>query len=446
MVRRKAPPPPKKTVIAAKALYDFEPDDNEEEMAFKEGDDIEIIEKTAALEEEGWCRARIKGSKKSGLAPLEYLEIIVAPVQTPGPPKPLAAAPISIPGSGFVPPQASEPSQNAATAQGIPLPSSQHPNPLSMQKLSAPGQTGPIEVKNKIGKWEVAGLSLAGIGATAGVAAVMQTAKESAATHTKAEVVHSQQIPAEDQSQISTSNSNDSDNSNPALQSSQPSTSQDQPPPQDQMPSNDQTTPGTPPQPPASEQTPAATDNEAMASTSPTETTITSTDYYDDSTLPPPATDLSAFSGGFEPLATINEVNPVADLAAVDPVYASINPAVASAPDLQTSPDAQAAVTATANSNAVEYFGPISPFASIATPPPEDTGLDMGVQDPDVLVSPFASLATQPSTTMTTTTAGVVNQDVSNVNSVTEVSNVDEGGGADWQVDLVDDNTFYDLE
>ncbi len=74
-IRRKAPPPPRK-LIAAKALYDFEPEeDNDEELAFKEGDDIEIVEKTSALEEEGWCRARVKGQKKLGLAPLEYLEI-----------------------------------------------------------------------------------------------------------------------------------------------------------------------------------------------------------------------------------------------------------------------------------------------------------------------------------------------------------------------------------
>lgn len=90
-VRRKAPPPPKK-VLAAKALYDFEPEeDNDEELAFKEGDDIEIIEKTAALEEEGWCRAKVKGEKKLGLAPLEYLEIVEKPPTL----QPTASAPSS---------------------------------------------------------------------------------------------------------------------------------------------------------------------------------------------------------------------------------------------------------------------------------------------------------------------------------------------------------------
>ena len=77
-IRRKAPPPPAKKVIAiAKALYDFEPEeDNDEELAFKEGDDIEVVEKSTALKEEGWCKAMVKGMKKVGLAPLEYLEVV----------------------------------------------------------------------------------------------------------------------------------------------------------------------------------------------------------------------------------------------------------------------------------------------------------------------------------------------------------------------------------
>ncbi|KAI9752698.1 MAG: hypothetical protein M4579_005536 [Chaenotheca gracillima] len=78
VVRRKAPPPPKK--VYAKALYDFEPDEeNDEELGFKEGDDLEIVEKTAALDEEGWCRAKLKGTVKIGLVPLDYLEQIKGP-------------------------------------------------------------------------------------------------------------------------------------------------------------------------------------------------------------------------------------------------------------------------------------------------------------------------------------------------------------------------------
>ena len=74
VIRRKAPPPPKK-FTPAKALFDFEPDLSNGEVGFQEGDEIEIIEKTAALEEEGWCRARVKGQKTIGLMPLEYLEV-----------------------------------------------------------------------------------------------------------------------------------------------------------------------------------------------------------------------------------------------------------------------------------------------------------------------------------------------------------------------------------
>ena len=92
-IRRKAPPPPKK-LMTAKALYDFEADpQNPEEVDFKEGDEIEIVEKTAVLEAEGWCRGRVKGQKKLGLMPLDYLEIevkkppVAAPTQSvPRPP------------------------------------------------------------------------------------------------------------------------------------------------------------------------------------------------------------------------------------------------------------------------------------------------------------------------------------------------------------------------
>lgn len=84
VLRRKAPPPPKKIVLA-KALYDFEPEEEGgEELNFFEGDIIEIVEKNKALEEDGWCRARVKGQKRIGLAPLDYLEEL--PNQPTGPP------------------------------------------------------------------------------------------------------------------------------------------------------------------------------------------------------------------------------------------------------------------------------------------------------------------------------------------------------------------------
>ena len=74
-VRRKAPPPPRKPVILATALYDFEPDDPDaEELAFSEGDTLEIVDKSKQLEEDGWCKARVKGQKKTGLVPLDYIE------------------------------------------------------------------------------------------------------------------------------------------------------------------------------------------------------------------------------------------------------------------------------------------------------------------------------------------------------------------------------------
>ena len=96
VVRRKAPPPPKK-VILAKALYDFEPEDDEEgggELTFSEGDILEIVEKNKQLEDDGWCRARVKGQKQIGLAPLNYLEEL--PNQPSGPPRPsrVSSAPI----------------------------------------------------------------------------------------------------------------------------------------------------------------------------------------------------------------------------------------------------------------------------------------------------------------------------------------------------------------
>jgi len=44
-------------------------------LARKEDDEIEIMEKTATLEKQGWCSARIKGEKEIRLVPLAYLKI-----------------------------------------------------------------------------------------------------------------------------------------------------------------------------------------------------------------------------------------------------------------------------------------------------------------------------------------------------------------------------------
>ncbi|MCJ1286296.1 hypothetical protein MMC26_005641 [Xylographa opegraphella] len=79
MIRRKAPPPPRKFTPAI-ALYDFAPEDEGgEELIFHEGDDIEIVEKSEELENDGWCKARVKGNTKVGLAPLEYLKEVAKP-------------------------------------------------------------------------------------------------------------------------------------------------------------------------------------------------------------------------------------------------------------------------------------------------------------------------------------------------------------------------------
>ena len=92
-VRRKAPPPPRKVLLAT-ALYAFEPEEADgEELAFNEGDIIEIVEKNNELEADGWCRARIKGQRKLGLAPMDYLEEHPgqAPLPAKPPPRPMAA-------------------------------------------------------------------------------------------------------------------------------------------------------------------------------------------------------------------------------------------------------------------------------------------------------------------------------------------------------------------
>ena len=192
-VRRKAPPPPRK-FVPAKALYDFEPENNDEELAFKEGDEIEIIERNAVLEEDGWCRARIKGSKKLGLAPLEYLEIDekVSKTNNPtGTAESSVHAPASQPTSaiphshltstnagsaadgasvaGPINAEASKPSQS----YGVSAPSDQMSNPIGPQI----GTSTTISTQNmdKVGKGiEVAGLALTTAGTAAAVIPCVQ--------------------------------------------------------------------------------------------------------------------------------------------------------------------------------------------------------------------------------------------------------------------------------
>ena len=73
-IRRKAPPP-SSNIITATALYDFEPAEHDgEELAFRQGETIEIVERSRALEEDGWCRARIKDRRKVGLVLLDFVK------------------------------------------------------------------------------------------------------------------------------------------------------------------------------------------------------------------------------------------------------------------------------------------------------------------------------------------------------------------------------------
>ena len=160
-IRRKAPPPPAKKAIAiAKALYDFEPEeDNEEELAFKEGDDLEVVEKSAALEEEGWCKARVKGMKKVGLVPLEYLEVV-------------GETPSSIAGK---PTAHDTPAvATAITAVDPVQPATSYPNDVHVHITTINNQAA-VDQPSKAGKKiEVARLAVATAGAAAGIASYFQ--------------------------------------------------------------------------------------------------------------------------------------------------------------------------------------------------------------------------------------------------------------------------------
>ena len=178
VIRRKAPPPPKK-FIPAKALYDFEPDaDNEEELGFHEDDEIEIIEKNATMDEDGWCRARVKGSKRIGLVPLEYLEIVEtkpAPAPAPSNPSPAHSVQPSRP-SGFS--QATRPPMPPTPTSSYQPVGDNKPQsaPYVSEAQARPQGPQPLLTKSKIGKFEVAGLSVATIAAAAGVATLIQGA------------------------------------------------------------------------------------------------------------------------------------------------------------------------------------------------------------------------------------------------------------------------------
>ena len=139
VVRRKAPPRPRKFILA-RALDTFIPEDgNDDELPFNEGDTIEILEKSAALEEDGWCRARVKGGIKIGLAPLEYLEELGKAETTSIPSIP--EDPTNTPAQHNSNPTTMQnpPSQPIPQDSGAPLPSSA-PFPIRIPQSDPPTQ------------------------------------------------------------------------------------------------------------------------------------------------------------------------------------------------------------------------------------------------------------------------------------------------------------------
>ena len=456
VIRRKAPPPPKKPT--AKALYDFDPDgDNEEELAFKEGNDLVIVEKTAAMEAEGWCLAKLIGTKKCGLVPLEYLEITTIAVQ---PTKPTASTQAVNLGSNALPAQLVNmniaSAQTSSTLQGTPAPVPQNTNSSGNQTLSGSAHNEPIKVKNNIGKWEIAGLSIAGVGAAAGVTSVLQGAPEQT-THTQIKNVQPRQNPSNSQNQTASDGANDS---NPLSQPSddqalngESSNSQGQnnqatnPPDPNIQTSNIQHQPlnndpnayiTSDPAHTANPEQPTSTNESAVTTT--TTTDSTTSDYF----FTPPGTNLSAYDGSgsnFSPqTSTITEPNPVADLAAVNPYYAAMNPTVASAPDLQSALNAQEATAIATDTAAVGNVGPVSPFASMATQPSVDGGEYSGMQDPVTISSPFAGLATQPAILN-----DVVGENVSSSTAIAEEEYTVDGG-VESEVETVEEADFFDME
>ena len=560
VVRRRAPPPPR----TARALYDFEADeeeDNDDELAFKEGDILEITAKSADLEAEGWCKARIKGTRKVGLAPLEYLEMVVpapqpsshtsAPSAFAGPSQPTSAsigkppgpiqapignAPHTTPGpqqtqsgqhssieanisvqsqpsvtgsvtspnkppitqstsnqsyaptynyapttsnvsgsaaeyyqmSSGAPAQPSAAainsstittsSQNAASSQGMqgssaPGPSTQNTNPLTN-----PGHTGPVEVKNKIGKLEKAGLGLAAVGAAAGVANVIQDAQQPSETHTQTQTVQKQQQPDADQngsngnSQNQAQSSNDGDpsssnTSNNAGGAAQPNEHQGQASNNDSnnsnqttQPSNsesDQNTTDQPSQPSTSQSQDTSSQNDANNAYSnysdpgyinndDTYTTTTSTNntYFTDPLLPP-ATDLSAFGGGFEPYT--DNTTPLAPIPpSMDPYFDPtssdfISPPPVIGDETLASFDAPAATSPFA----------ASPFTAAGAVPVDDDDAA------GLMSSPFAGMAAPSSLT---SMGGYQEVEES---TVVVNSQQDLDGGTSWEAaEVVDDFSF----
>ena len=305
-VRRKAPPPPKK-FIPAKAIYDFEPENNDDELAFKEGDKIEIIERNAVLEEDGWCRARVKGSKKLGLAPLEYLEIdekaskagkstgtAENPAQTSAS-QPTPAIPhshINSANAGCAADGASIAGLMAAEASKPPplsgVSTSSHQMSYSVGPQIGPSTPTSAQNMNKVGKgMEVAGLALATVGTAAAVIPYVQGYDTQAQPPDISDVQ-----PISNLAQ------------NPSL---------------------------------CTESQNLALDEDNIT-TDPDDSASAIQDEYVTTATPPPTTALSAFSSApFEAQLPLDVSDSVVDLPAIDPYLAAQDPALASTPDFSSS-------------------------------------------------------------------------------------------------------------
>ena len=369
--RRKAPPPPKKFVLA-KALYDFEPENNDEEVAFKEGDEIEVIERSALLEEDGWCRARVKGSKKLGLAPLEYLEIDEK-ASTANKPTGTAESPAHAPSSQPTPANSHShlSSANAGyvadgaaitglMAAGVPKPSQLSGGSASSPQMSnsTVSTSTPTSAQNmnKVSKaMEVAGLALGTVGTAAAVIPYVQGSDPQAQP---LELTDVQPIgdPIQDTSLYTESQS--------------------------------------------------LIVNGGSVTIDQTGSIEVVQDEYVATATPPPITDLSAFSSTpFEAQFPPDESNSVVDLAAIDPYFAAQDPALAPAPDLSSTMAAASIPQEVSAESDPEYATPmaVSPFAAQAIPVVPNSGVGamaIPTEPPDLMddQSPPVTVMTQQST------------------------------------------------
>lgn len=392
VVRRKAPPPPRR-FVSAKALYDFEPEaGNEEELAIKEGDEIDIIEKTAVLEEEGWCRARVKGQKKIGLVPLEYLETEhkppIATSASPNVPTSVQAnvstthqSPNASPGSQASysdAPLLTNPSAFASSSHAM---INSHSPPTHMQYYSPPAPA------NKLGKkLEVAGLGVATVGAAAGVITVFQGEDQSGNTK---------------KTDFASNNPEQLQTSSAGYQQSNPNTHARN---QGSRADNDQNT--------------DAPDQNAPLSAP------------DDNNPPSPVMDLSAFSSPpFEPQPISTGSNPVAPFTTVDPYFNAQNTDPADIID----PVPASAPTPGQDSVAISNtLTPMSPLAPLTTPDSV-----VSATAPEYYSSPVATPIASPNLIAEDSTVDVVA--FSQLSTEDIVDDNDEMAGAIATADDFDD-------